>query len=268
MLIVMSSLTWPSFCDAQSVSASEREAVVRLSVERGGSAEDVEALIRLADEAAAKGLPPAPLTNKIREGLAKGHDPRRIELVVRQMAMHLEAADQLIREIEPATEATGREAAVTLLAESFGSGVTSDEVRDLRRQAQPSAKLPLTSEGIASAAKGLSFIKEARLPVADATAVMAEAARQGFRSHEMLAIGREVKRRESDYRDGRASLRALRDAIARGDRPDRLFRDRRADAASRPAERPATQTPDRPTRPDAARRPDQPERPTRPERTR
>ena len=75
LLIGLSCLAAPDLCAAQSVSASEREALVRLRTDRGGRAEEVDALIRLADDAAAKGLPAAPLTNKIHEGLAKGVDP-------------------------------------------------------------------------------------------------------------------------------------------------------------------------------------------------
>ena len=117
----------------------------------------------------------------------------------------------------------------------------------------------------AGAAKGLSFIKEARLSVAEGTAVIAEAVKQGFRSAEILDLGREVKRREGDYRSGRASLRTLRDAIARGDRPEQLLRDSRADAVDRRATtRPGTQA-DRPAaRPDVPQRPEQPVRPERP----
>ena len=149
------------------------------------AAQDADTLMRVADEMAAKGLPSAPLANKIREGLAKGVDPKRIEQVIRQMAAHLETADRLIREIDPA--AAGREAPVTLMAESLGSGVTLDQVRELRRQAQPSAAgRPVTAESMASAAKGLSLIEEVRLPVADGTAVMAETVRQGYRPAEMV----------------------------------------------------------------------------------
>ena len=237
-----------------------------LSAAQSVSASDREALDRLVAEAAAKGLPAAPLTNKIQEGFAKGADPKRIELVVRQMATNLETADRLVREIEPASAGAGREASVTLLAESIGSGVTPDEVRELRKTAQVSGKPPMSAEAAASAAKGLSFIKDARLPVPEGTAVIAEAVRQGFRSREILDLGREVKRREADYRAGRASLRALRDAIARGDRPDQLFRDSRTDAVERPAAtRPETQV-DRPAaRPEAPQRPEQPVRPERPD---
>ena len=239
-------------------------AVPALSLAQSGSASDREALDRLVAEAAAKGLPAAPLTNKIQEGFAKGADPKRIELVVRQLATSLESADRLVREIEPASAGTGREAAVTLLADSLGGGVTPDEVRELRKAAQTSGKPPMSAEAVANAAKGLSFIKEARLPVPEGTGVIAEAVRQGFRSQEILDLGREVKRREGDYRSGRASLRALRDDIARGERPDQLFRDSRLDAVERPAatrprpvERPAA-------RPEAPQRPEQPVRPERP----
>jgi hypothetical protein len=251
VLVVLCSLIAPAISAAQSVSAAEREA-----------------LDRLVAEAAAKGLPAAPLTNKIQEGFAKGADPKRIELVVRQMATNLETADRLVREIVPATAGAGREASVTLLAESLGSGITPDEVRELRRVAQATSntnKPPMSAEAMAGAAKGLSFIKEARLSVPEGTAVIAEAVKQGFRSREIVDLGREVKRREADYRAGRASLRALRDAIARGERPDQLFRDSRTDAVERPAAtRPETPV-DRPAaRPEAPQRPEQPVRPERP----
>ena len=268
LLVGMAGLAAPRLAAAQSVSVSEREALVRLRVDRGGRAEEVDALIRQADDAASKGLPVGPLTNKIREGLAKGVDPERIELVVRQMTARLETADRLMREIEPAAGGTGRDASVTLLAESLEGGVTPAEIRELHRLAQPASntgKPPMSPEGLASAAKGLSFIKEAKLPVAEAIGVIAEAVRQGFRSHEILDLGREIKRRERDYQAGRASLRALRDAIARGDRPNQLFRDSRTDAVERPSSgRPETPV-ERPAgRPEAPQRPEQPVRPERP----
>jgi hypothetical protein len=238
-------LAVPAVCAAQAVSASNREAL--------------ETLTRVAEEAAAKGLPSAPLTSKIQEGLAKGVDPKRIEAVIRQMSAHLEAADRVVREIDPSAVAASREASVTLMAESFGGGVTPDQVRDLRRLSHPPAagKPPASADTVASAAKGLSFIEEARLPVPEGTAVMAEAVKQGFRSNEILSLAREVKRHQADYRAGRASLTALRDSIARGNRPEQLFRDTAA-----PVERPATATrPDAPVERPAAR----PEAPQRPE---
>ena len=258
-------LAVPAVCVAQAVSASDRDALVRLGTDRGGNAEDVDALIRVANEAAAKGLPAAPLTNKIHEGLAKGVDPKRIEAVIRQMSTHLETANRVVREIAPSTVVASRESSVTLMAESFGSGVTPDQVRDLRRLSQPPAagKPAASADMVASAAKGLSMIAEARLPATEGTAVMAEAVKQGYRSSEILTLAREVKRHEADYRAGRASLGALRDAIARGNRPEQLFRD----PPTAPVERPATATrPDAPVERPAARpeAPQRPEPPTRP----
>jgi len=221
-------------------------------------AQDVDALMHVADEIAAKGLPSAPLTNKIREGVAKGVDPKRIELVIRQMGANLESADRLVRELTE-TPGASRESAVVLVAESLGSGVTADQVRELRRLAQPEPRAPVAVDAVVSAIKGLSIIEEARLSVPDGTAVMAETVKRGYRSNEILDVAREIKRRESDYRSGRASLAALRDAIARGNRPEQLFRDSQSPAAERPA---ATTRPERPAERPAARpdtqRPEQP----------
>jgi hypothetical protein len=243
LAVLLGLLITPAVCAAQAASAPERDV-----------------LISIADEAAARGLPAAPLRNKIEEGLAKGVDPRRIEGVIRQMSTHLETADRVVREIEPASATASREASVTLMAESFGSGVTPDQVRDLRRLSQPPAagKPAASADTVASAAKGLSFIEEARLPVPEGTAVMAEAVKQGYRSSDILGLAREVRRREADYRSGRASLTALRDAIARGNRPEQLFRD----TPSTRVERPATAVrPDAPVERPAAR----PEAPPRPQ---
>jgi hypothetical protein len=239
---------------AQTISAADRDALVRQRTDRGGRAEEVDALIQLANDAAAKGLPTAALTNKIREGIAKNKDQKQIETVVRQLTTQLETADRVVREMDPGASAAPRETAVTLLAEALGSGLTVEEVRELRRVTQ-AARPATTSQELANAAKGLSFIKDARLPVADGTAVIGEAVRQGYRSHEVVDVGREVKRREADYRAGRTTLRALREAIARGDRPEQLFRPNRPDDSTRPAA----------ARPDAVERPARPETPARPD---
>lgn len=227
-------------------------------------ASDRDALDRIVAEATAKGLPAAPLSNKIQEGLAKGVDATRIELVVRQIATNLEQADRLVREIEPASAPTAREAAVTLLADAIGSGVTSDEIRELRKMSAEGQTM-IPAEAAASAAKSLSLIKAARLPASDGAAVIAEAVKHGFRSREILDLGREVKRREADYQAGRASLRALRDAIARGERPDQLFREGRVETVERPAAiRPSSPVERPAARPDTPQRPQQPVRPERP----
>ena len=243
---------------AQSVAVADRDALVRLRVDRGGRAEEVDALIRQADAAGSKGLPVAPLMNKIREGLAKGYEPKRIEAVIGSMMLRMETADRIVREVEPGVAVGARDSAVTLLEEALFSGLTTDEIRELQRQAQIPA---LSSQELAGAAKGLSFIKESRLPVTEGTAVMAEAVRQKFRPYEMLDLGREIKRREADYRAGRASLRALRDAIARGTRPDALLRDSRAVVAARPAAARPDATTDRPERPAPVERPQRADRP-------
>jgi len=247
----------PDVAGAQAVSPSEREALVRLRVDQGGRAEEVDILIGHVNQAAANELPVAPLLSKIREGFAKGVEPVRIESVIEQMAVHLEAADRLLQDLTPASGGAAREAAVVLLAEAFGGGVTTDETGDIGRQAQTTNR-PVSAEALASAAKGLSFIKEVRLPVAAGTAVMAEAVRQDYRPYEMLDLGRAIKQREADYRAGRASLAALRDAIARGDRPGELFRDR--PAIERPPARREVPV-ERPVRPEPPERPQRPERP-------
>jgi uncharacterized tellurite resistance protein B-like protein len=249
---------------AQAVSSSERDALVQMRVDRGGRPNEMDALIQVANDAGSKGLPVAPLTNKIREGLAKNHDLKRIEVVVRQMVMNLEAADGLVREVQPGVTGAARSASVTLLAEALGGGVTADEVRGVGRAAAAGGT-SISSEEIASAGKALSLMKGAGLAAGDANAVVVEAVRRRFRPEEMLELGREVKRREADYRAGRASARALRDAIARGDRPDRLF------PGSRPTtDRPAATIPsrpsDRPPRPEVPQRPEPPARPDRPAR--
>ena len=251
------------------VAPLDRDAIVRLAAERGVTVEDAETLLRPLDEAGAKGLPVAPLANKVREGLVKGADPRRIDTVVRQMAGHLGAADALLREMNLSAP-PGRDEPVVLLADALSGGVTSNEVRELRRQAQTAGTTPLASDSLAGAAKGLALIKSASLPPADATAVMVEAVRHGYRSHEMLELGRQVKRHERDYRDGIASLRGLREAIARGERPEQLFAGGRPPTVERPVagrpdpavERPARpETPERPARPERPERPQTPDRP-------
>lgn len=267
LLIVAALLGGADVSVAQPVAVQERETLVNLGVERGRRAEDVEALVHRADEAAAKGLPSVPVTNKIREGLAKGHDTKRIDLVIQQIVLQLVEADRLLTELQPSLAGEERDVSLMLLAESFGSGVTQAEVREIVRLASGAT---VSSDRLSGAAKGYSFIKEARLPSADGTAVIAEAVRQGFRSHQLLDLGRAIRLRQEEYRAGRASLRDLRDAIARGDRPEQLFRDSRPETPTRPAatSRPESplERPERPTRPDATQRPQQPERPTRPDR--
>lgn len=263
LFVVAAGAVMPAVSAAQAVSPAEREALVRLRISQGGLAEEVDGIVRHAEEAATKGLPVMPLTNKIREGLAKGVSPDRIEAVVRRMAFDLETADRLLRELQPTVAVGDGDTSVLLLAEALGGGVTPEEVDVLHQQAQASDPAPLSANRLGGAAKGLSLIKEAGLPLTEGTAVMAEAVKQGFRSFEMLDLGREIKRRERDYREGRESLLGLRDEIARGERPDSLFYDARPTII----EPPSTTRPDRAvTRPESIDRPDRQDRPDRPER--
>ncbi len=270
LALVFGALAAAPAASAQSMSDADRDALLALHVSRGGRPGDLDGVINLANDAEAKGLPGRPLTDKIREGVAKRAAPARIEAVIRQMAADLDAADRLAREGAPAASAPAREAAVTLLAEALGNGfapddarrgLTPDEVRELGRQAQPAGTPPASPDTLASAAKGLAFIKDAKLPVAEGTAVVAEATLRGYRAHDLIDLGRQIKRRERDYQTGRATLRTLRDAIARGERPERLFRDQPA-RVERPAARPVPPTrPDRPVRPEPPPRPERVGRP-------
>lgn len=139
------------------------------------------------------------------------------------------------------------------LAESLGGGVVSDEVRQIRRLAQPSGKPPIVGRGVASAA-GISFLRRSR-------------------------SRREIKRWEGDYRTGRARLRTLRDAIARRGPPGATVsrqshryrcssRDNATRGAGRSGDRPGRfelpQRPEQPARPEPPQRPQQPVRPERP----
>ena len=115
--------------------------------------------------------------------------------------------------------------------------MSANDIRELRRQTQAADKPAVSSEAIASAAKGLSYIRDAKLPVSDGTGVVAAAVRQGFRSHEVLDLGREIKRRERDFVAGRSTLSEVRDAITRGERPEQFFRDAARNASSVPRRR-------------------------------
>jgi hypothetical protein len=245
---------------AQAVPADDRAALVRQVVSRGERPADLDRLLRIAEDTAAAGLPSAPLTNKIREGLAKDVPLARIEPVVVRIASDLRTADDLLAELMVNVAVADRRRAVARLGESLGGGVTPDEVRTLVGQGQDT-DLTRSPDVLAGAARGLAFIKEARLSGAEGTDVVVAAARQGFRHHEIVDLGREVKRREVDYQAGRSTLRALRDAIVRGDRPGQLFADVRPDAAGRPAVARPDVTVERPIRPETPVRPERPERP-------
>lgn len=247
---------------AQALSSADRDAIVKQHTSRGGRADELPGVFAVVDGAEARGLPTLPIVNKIREGIAKGVAVPRIDQTVRQMASNLDTADRLLR--DGASEAVvNRTAAVVLLADALAGGLTPDAIREIRKQAQSAS---LSGDVVAGAARGLAFISSAKLPVAEGTGVVVEAVRRGYQPQELVDLGREVKRRERDYQSGRATLRTLRDAIARGDRPERLFRE--PVPVERPAQtRPeATVVPERPVRPSVPERPAPPARPETPER--
>ena len=68
-------------------------------------------------------------------------------------------------------------------------------------------------------------MKEGRVPSKDGTALVGEGMKQGYRASELLDLSREVKRRGSDFEEGRASLKTIREQVRRGERSDRLFKD-------------------------------------------
>jgi len=210
---------------AESLSPQDHDEIMRLRTMRGVAAEDVNQLIDQVNRAGEKGIPTEPLANKVKEGLAKGVDPKRIDPVLRQMVSHFDQAQEVLREAGSRGIAEGlRHRALETMAEALARGATPDDVRELTRLSQE-GKYKVTQEGLASGAKGLAVMKEGKIPFHDAAALVSEGMRQGFRSSELVDLGREVKRRRQDFQQGRINVREIRDKISRGERGDRLFRD-------------------------------------------
>jgi len=211
---------------AESLSPQDREEINRLRTAQGHSPEDINPLLEQVNKAGERGLPVESLANKVKEGLAKGIEPKRIDPVLRQMTSRLESAREVLEEAKGRGMAEGsRQRALETLAEAFTRGATVDEVRELARFAQHEGKQRATQEVLAAGAKSLAVMKEGRIPSKDGTALVGEGIKQGYRSSELLDLSREVKRRGSDFEEGRASLKALREQVSRGERGDRLFKD-------------------------------------------
>lgn len=272
-VVLWGMLVLPLVCVAQEVTPQERADMIRMRVAQGGTADEVDELIRAANGIAAKGLPSEPVTNKIREGLAKGVEPKRIEPVLRQLTRQLETADQLVTELEVVRSGSSRGGAVMAMADALMRGVTPEEVRDLHRQGRSSGQ-PLTPDALTSAAKSLSMLKEATIAPTQSVAVVGEAMRQGYRANELLELGRELKRRGGEFQSGRADLQSVREQIAKGDRPERLFREDhgghggngRGETRLEWSDRSGSGRTDHIERPERSIRPDRPERLERPER--
>lgn len=266
---------------AEPLSAQDREEINRLRAAQGHSAEAVEPLFEQIAKAGDRGIPLEPLANKVKEGLAKGVEPKRIEPVLRQLVAHFEAAQELLQEsaskglIEAAQG--NRQRALESMVEALSRGTTAEEVRELARAA-PRQGQKLNPETLASGAKSLAVMKEAKIPSKDGAAIVTEGIRQGYRPAELADLARELKRRGQEIRDGRLSTQALRDQIARGDRADRLFREDRSgpgggdrgerggrgdsgrDRLDRPERSGQSDRPEHVDRPDRLDRPERPDR--------
>jgi hypothetical protein len=225
------------------VGPEDRRAIVRLIESRGGAAADVTPLIEEVNRASQRRLPQPPLVNKLKEGLAKGVPLGRIQAVLRDLVGRFDTARELLggRLTEAASDR-----AIEVLAEALGLGITTHEVREIERLAQQGTK-PVDGEALAYGAKSWALMKEAGISPDDGLALVAEAIRQGFRSAELVALGRELVGHREDLAAGRISLEAVRQAVARGERPERLFPPRDAAERRRP-ERPEQQRRERPPR--------------------
>jgi len=213
---------------ADSLSNQDREEIDRLRAAQGHSAEEVNQLVEQVTKAGEKGLPTEPLANKVKEGLAKGVEPKRIDAVLRQLVKHFESAHEILQ--ESTTKGTvdstqgNRQRALEGVAEALSRGATAEEVRELARTAQGTGS-KVSQESLASGAKSLAILKEAKIPTKDGTALVAEGLRQGFRSTELTDLAREIKRRGPEFQQGRMSLQNVRDQVSKGQRADRIFHD-------------------------------------------
>lgn len=215
-----------SEAQAEPFSQRDRDEIARLRQAQGWSAEAVNPLVEQANRASERGLPPEPFVNKIKEGLAKGVEPERIEPVLRNMMGNFETADEVLRDVgdhgggQPA--GGERDRALDVLAEALAHGVTPGEVREINRLSQQQRVKP-SDEMLASGARSLALMKEAGIPVQEGLPLVNEAMRQGFRSTELVDLGREIKRHRRDFQDGGRRLESVREAIVRGERPERIF---------------------------------------------
>ncbi|MBH0198371.1 MAG: hypothetical protein HP497_03000 [Nitrospira sp.] len=213
---------------AEPLTAHDREEVNRIGSAQGRSAGEINPLLDQVSKAGERGLPTESLLNKVKEGLAKGVEPQRIDPVLRQMTSRLEAAHEVLEEAKARGMTEGnRQRALETMAEALARGATKDEVRELSRLSQD-GRHKATQEELAAGAKGLAVMKEGRIPSKEGTALVGEGIRQGYRASELLDLGREVKRRGSDFEEGRASLQQLREQVSRGERSDKLFREDRS----------------------------------------
>jgi hypothetical protein len=210
---------------AEPLSVQDREEIVHLGLAQGRSTRDLDPLLEQVNKVGEKGFPTESMVNKVKEGLAKGVAPQRIDQVLRQMTERLESAHEVLEEARVHGIVEGnRQRALEAMAEALARGATKEEVRELARMSLE-GKQKVTQDILAAGAKGLAVMKEANVSTKDGAALLGEGIRQGYRANELLDLSREVKRRGSDFQEGRASLQQLRERIGRGEKIDRLFRE-------------------------------------------
>jgi hypothetical protein len=244
-VLAVALLLAPLSASAQ-VSARDREAIVRLAQSRGADEGDVAPLLDEVTRASERGLPQPTLLNKVKEGLSKGHPPARVQAVLKDLVGQLDAARGMLGN---AGDEAMRTRAMVMLAEALGRGVTRPEFEELRRLAQEGAPPP-QSEGLAIGARFWALLKEAGFSTA-ALPLVAETVRQDYRAADVATLAREMAARRDDLASG-TRLDALRQAVRRGERPERLLPPRDAGAVERPRVEPQ-RTPDRPERQRPAR---------------
>jgi len=219
----------PHVSHAASLPAKDVQDINQLGEARGHPPKSIERLLEHAKQAKDQGLPERPILNKIKEGLAKGASPERIQPVVRDMVGNLRDAREVLR--DTTSGGSGKEGgrnsrATEVMAEALGRGVTVDEVRSLGRSR---GKSRVNQEELAFGAKGLALTKEGGVSGKEAIPVVGEALRQGFRSNELLELGREIKKRGNEFRTDRNRIQDIKKSVERGERPDKIFdRDRRS----------------------------------------
>ncbi len=142
------------------------------------------------------------------------------------MTSRLESAHEVLQEAGPrGMEEGNRQRAIETMAEALSREATVEEVRELARLSQHEGKQQATQEVLAAGATSLAVMKEGKIPSKDGIALVGEGIKQGYRASELLDLSREIKRRGSDFEEGRARLQTLRDKVSKGERSDRLFRD-------------------------------------------
>ncbi len=224
-LTILVIILCPYVGQTASLPAKDVQDINRLGQARGHAPESIDRLLEHAQKAIDQGLPERPIMNKIKEGLAKGASPERIQPVVRDMVGNLRDAREVLRDANSGgSEKGGNSRATEVMAEALGRGVTVDEVRSLGRSR---GKSRVNQEELAFGAKGLALTKEGGISGKEAIPVVGEALRQGFRSNELLDLGREIKKRGKEFRADRNRIQDIKKAVERGERPDKIFdRDR------------------------------------------